>query len=238
MILFHGTCGKQTVRSIAKSGLLLPDERQWECSLWGNVPMVPPSVFFASTPRGDVGANPLHFAQPSPFLPGRPWDGYLVVVECPVPFIQSHLRGVWRTQDVELYYRTPFEMEAVLDEWRELNGRSDDDPYWGPDDPAVFSFIQERYPELGERCRLTDGRDLACAPEWLWQRRQHSPAPDTHILTGPIPPDFILDIVKVVDGRSGRVVRQFDPKHQPKLKHKHKTFASLVRHHVNGLRRH
>lgn len=48
-----------------------------------------------------------------------------------------------------------------------------------------------------------------------------------------MPASCISSIVKVYDGKSGRVLPDFDPKMQKKLKHKRKSFASLVWHHVN-----
>lgn len=69
-------------------------------------------------------------------------------------------------------------------------------------------------------------------PEWLLARTRTTPCTDCQFLVRGVPPSRIVDIVRVFDGVSGRVLPEFDPKHQRKLKHKERCFASLFRHHL------
>ena len=231
MLLYHGTLGK-CVDSIRRRGLLPPPEEQWRETLWSYELGLPPSTFMATQPRASNDSDPLGYAKLTKewFCKEPPGaskgDGYIVVIRCPWDYLSERLRGIWATWDVLFYFRALGEASDVL-------------PYRYKDqnDPALrgmsfYDIVELRRPDVARVLRSDSGNDLRRDPDWLRSRRLERPTEDCQVVAGPIEPEYILDIVRVYDSGSCRIVPEFDPKRQGKLKHKKKSFASLFRKHV------
>jgi hypothetical protein len=219
------------VKSIRRSGLLPPKEEDWEYSFWCNEIGLPPSTFMATQPRAGHDSDPLFFARL-----GTSWysdtragtsegDGYIVVISCPWQYLAGRLRGIWATWDVMFYYMAGMRADDALPFHR--------GDYWDPDwyDWSYQELVRLKRRDIADV--LQPGvKKISRNPEWLLARALERPNEDCQVVAGPIEPEYILDIVRVYDSRSRRIVSQFDPSRQRKLKHKRKTFASLFRNHV------
>ena len=228
MLLYHGTQGK-SVDAIRRQGLLPPSEERWQRTLWSDELGLPPSTFMASQPRAGHDSDPLSYARISEawFSDDRPGsseaDGFIVVIRCPWDYLAGRLRGIWATWDVLFYFLALCNATDVLPyRWKDQN------------DPALrglnfYDIVKLRRPDIAEVLQPGSGSDLRRNPAWLLERRLGHPTEDCQVVAGPMEPEYILDIVRVYDSRSRRIVPEFDPKRQRKLKHKNKNFASLFR---------
>jgi len=218
MLLYHGTSSEH-VKSIRCNGLVPPTDEDWQRSRWSELGL-PPSTFMATQPRAGDGSNPLQFAKRHPDS-----DGYIVVVRCSWQYLAERLRGIWSTWDVMFYVKAFW---VAVNGWQSSDGRDD-----------AYTWALENRPDVA-KVLLPGDRDWLVKdnPEWLLARRLERPTEDCQVVSGALDPACIVDIVRVYDCRSRRIVPGFDPKRQPKLKHKNKTFASLFRNHVlKGARR-
>lgn len=215
--LFHGT-KEHNLKSIQARGLVPRSGSNWEDWWWSREIGLPPSVFLANKPKAGYGSSPVGFAARGP------GDGYILVVDMPAAELREAMRGIWTTHDIDMYYDTHDQIY-----YQRFRGYGELGPEADPG--AVLAWMKQNDPGTAERLCIVAGQ-LKPNPQWFLDRRRSAFCNDSQVVTGPVPASYIRAAVKVYDGRAERVLPEFDPKHQTKLKHKHKTFASLFLHHL------
>lgn len=223
MKLFHGTT-QRNIDSIRESGLETPPLEEWSLTWWSREVGLPPSVFLCNQPKASPGSSPVEFAH------AEDDDGYLVVVELPQPDFTERLRGIWTTHDIDQYYDARFDID---DYCLECLGRNSSGEYSAADSRRVLSWLRDKHPTVARQFHIRDGW-ICSDPDWLLMRRRDSLAADCQAAMASIPASYIRSLIKVYDGRSERILPAFDPKLQSKRKHKRKSFAGLVWHHLNS----
>lgn len=219
MFLFHGTKAKH-LRAIKAQGLR--PSVDWNSWWWGAEMGLPPSVFLSNEPKAGEGSSPVGFAR------AGLGDGYIVVFDVPQAELAGRLRGIWKTSDIDTYYK----ISDLIDPYYEkYYGEYHGNVWDSRDSKAVMRLIEDRDPDLAGKVRLGTGfikRD----PEWLLKRRCSKPSIDCQFLISAMPACFIKAVVKVFDAKSGKILPEFNPKFQAKRKHKLNSFADLFWNHV------
>jgi hypothetical protein len=220
MLLFHGT-KEENIKSILDHGLVTPTMSDWSSCWWSSELDLPPSVFLSNRPKSGIGSSPVEFA-----VVGD-GDGYIVVVDIPDSELKRRIRGIWSTHDIDMYYDLRWKIDDFYFQYLGY-----DDGYSKSDSRPVLIWLKQRHPNIAERLYLQDGW-LRPNPRWLLDRKRSTLCNDCQLLTSEIPNSFICTAIRVFDGKTKRILPEFDPKFESKLKHKQKSFVSLFWHHLS-----
>lgn len=210
MILFHGTF-EEAVRKICKEGLI---PRDYKGYYWKYV-IDEPVCFLSNQPASGPAGNPRSYA----YHLGFGGDGYLVVFDIPPALVKEKIVAIFDNKDIYRWWDHCSEVGVDCEE--NISNIKEQD-----ENGHSHELI-----EAEKRHLENEMKDLA---SWLRSRQLSRPSNNCQMLTKHLEPKYIVCTLKILDNnfRKPKLVEKFNPKMQRKLKHKQKTFASLIWHEV------